>query len=1044
LLRSLASAGGYGRSSGYSRSGFVGGNSGVGRGGGQGGDYINNSDGENFLFGSNNNKPEAETGTPSHIESTLDSRSFEYRRMSTVFPSSLNQVQYNLKYCPVCPPHKDDQTNLWKLFVVSRGTNGKGGWYCHRCREKGGWMELVDLLGGDGEGKDYDHEKTSRQRGQQHGRSQYQQQSQQQSQQQNQQQNQQNQQRPAVPVLPPPPHLQSLYTSCLFNPSTPSALTYLTEVRGLRPSTLRRFGVGYAAPKTGGGVSFVNSMGEWIEEDCVTFPWFIRGEGGVRSQSGGERVAKKEEGAEEEEEEEEQGENFVLQRVKYRSIVEKANMRMTKAPTGGKGKGWSFFGFHTIDFLGGEKRDVIITEGEYDAMSVSQALNEDLSHRDHRSSSSDGISPSSDVENSHLSSNEPVKEQPWVISLPTGCSNLPQECVELLLDSDVFNNFYLYFDGDEAGRGAVSRFSSLLGLDRVKIVSLDNLPVSALEEFEEEFQGDAYWPPKDGNDALRLGEGKGGELIRQMIAHASGIKHPKITRFATDETLRWKVFDGERDPFSGGGIRTPSFEPKNKLPARQGGNENMETQKPGSLDEMTKGFRPGELVVVSGGTGGGKTTFMSQASVDIARYIHENDISKGGDWNSRKGGVLWGSFEVKNERLVRKMIGQNWSIDKDAGIEYDISVDFCEENEEGYDKILYPSAGGGLDRKSRMVNEAKFRVAADRFSELPIHFLTFHGGTILSEILDSMEHAVKVEGVTHIVLDNLQFMQADVGGGRSSRSGETEGAHKWRSRLNSGFDKFALQDASVSALRAFATENNVCVIIVAHPRKESSVGTAEQPPLTINSLYGGAKLSQEADLVVLLQADPGGERGVKWIEVVKNRWDGMVGCVGVKFDEFGTRFRAVEDGREYDPYPNRRKIGGQQQQQQQQQHQQQSQQPQSKTQGIGTYQPRGEQQLRHLEREQLKQQEQRQQQTPTFGVPRPVTTWGDDTDELEEARANVDTPSDNNDSTHNVLGSMRYPQQPSMSSKRNMVTNAKNRPLSKNYVYFNSKGNVVG
>ena len=47
------------------------------------------------------------------------------------------------------------------------------------------------------------------------------------------------------------------------------------------------------------------------------------------------------------------------------------------------------------------------------------------------------------------------------------------------------------------------------------------------------------------------------------------------------------------------------------------------------------------------------------------------------------------------------------------------------------------------------------------------------------------------------------------------------------------------------------------------------------------------------------------------MEVCKNRWDGTVGAVALKFDAFGTRFRATGDGREYEPYPNRRKnLGG--------------------------------------------------------------------------------------------------------------------------------------
>lgn len=47
------------------------------------------------------------------------------------------------------------------------------------------------------------------------------------------------------------------------------------------------------------------------------------------------------------------------------------------------------------------------------------------------------------------------------------------------------------------------------------------------------------------------------------------------------------------------------------------------------FNQKVKGLRPGELTVVSGPTGSGKTTFLSQIFLDVC----QRDI-----------GVLWGSF----------------------------------------------------------------------------------------------------------------------------------------------------------------------------------------------------------------------------------------------------------------------------------------------------------------------------------------------------------------------------------------------------------------
>ena len=47
------------------------------------------------------------------------------------------------------------------------------------------------------------------------------------------------------------------------------------------------------------------------------------------------------------------------------------------------------------------------------------------------------------------------------------------------------------------------------------------------------------------------------------------------------------------------------------------------------FNQKAKGIRPGELTVVSGPTGSGKTTFLSQLFLDIC----QRDIA-----------ILWGSF----------------------------------------------------------------------------------------------------------------------------------------------------------------------------------------------------------------------------------------------------------------------------------------------------------------------------------------------------------------------------------------------------------------
>ena len=57
-----------------------------------------------------------------------------------------------------------------------------------------------------------------------------------------------------------------------------------------------------------------------------------------------------------------------------------------------------------------------------------------------------------------------------------------------------------------------------------------------------------------------------------------------------------------------------------------------------------------------------------------------------------------------------------------------------------------------------------------------------------------------------------------------------------------------VQDVALDKFRKFATDKNVHITLVIHPRKED-----EGHKLTTSSIFGSAKATQEADLVVILQ-----------------------------------------------------------------------------------------------------------------------------------------------------------------------------------------------
>ncbi|CAH0722790.1 unnamed protein product, partial [Brenthis ino] len=228
-----------------------------------------------------------------------------------------------------------------------------------------------------------------------------------------------------------------------------------------------------------------------------------------------------------------------------------------------------------------------------------------------------------------------------------------------------------------------------------------------------------------------------------------------------------------------------------------------------ALTRLLGGHRRGELTVLTGPTGCGKTTLCAEMSLDLAQQ-----------------GVttLWGSFEIRNSRLARTMLQQ--------------------------------FAGVPLEQ-----NLQEFPKFADEFQKLPIYYLAFHGQQPIKVVMEAVEHARYMHDISHVVVDNVQFM---LGLGE-----EREG------------DRYLRQDAVIAAFRTFATARHCHVTLVMHPRKER-----DSEDLSTSSIFGSAKASQEADNVLIIQDKRlTAVRGKKYLQVAKNRYSGDLGIVPLDFDK---------------------------------------------------------------------------------------------------------------------------------------------------------------
>ncbi|XP_012943645.2 twinkle protein, mitochondrial [Aplysia californica] len=353
------------------------------------------------------------------------------------------------------------------------------------------------------------------------------------------------------------------------------------------------------------------------------------------------------------------------------------------------------------------------------------------------------------------------------IALPRGYSSLPQEVLPSL---ERFRTIVLWFGDDVRAWEMAKLFSKKLNSRRCHIIrpSLDEPgPFTALTQ---------------------------GLKLSSVLNKSRPVTHESIVSFSQ---LRQEVLSQLLHSDQVAGVKWKRY------PA---------------LNKYLKGHRRGELTVFTGPTGSGKTTFISDYSLDLCM---------------QGVNTLWGSFEINNVRLGKMMLTQ-----------------FAMRN---------------LSKRLDLFDQY-----ADQFQLLPMYFMTFHGQESIKKVIDAMSHAVYVHDIAHVVVDNLQFMMG-------------AGGSEWT-------DRFMRQDSIVAAFRKFATNMNCHVTLVIHPRKEK-----ESEDLTTASVFGSAKATQEADNVLILQDKRlTSVRGRKYLQITKNRFDGELGLMLLKFDKESLSFASKE------------------------------------------------------------------------------------------------------------------------------------------------------
>ncbi|EUD65772.1 DNA polymerase I [Plasmodium inui San Antonio 1] len=715
-------------------------------------------------------------------------------------------VKITLKYCPFCPPHKYKYDNMYKHEIFKNTGNS----YCHRCGYKGSFydfkLKMGDLVTSNFENtvvsNTYEEEKITFN------------------------------------------DVKVYSMNLLYSKEAETARKYLIEERKIKLETLKKYYVGFSIME----FQSLENSGTFEKHECLIFP-FIRKANDMNSMGlNGNKNNTNEK------------DSYQIVRIKVRSLRDKGYMRLYPKNVKDEMKLF-FFGDHLV----GNSEEIVLTEGEIDAMTVSQETNY------------------------------------AAISLPNGSKSLP---IYLLPYLERFKKIHLWLDFDKAGKSSVFNFVNKIGLGRTNVITDANVHYLDEQLFERKrknllTKGGLLLPLTVADNPIGVAEQKKGDIKEdtpsdEKNGHTEGTEDGKGPNTSVDPMSGTNKSDlkiaektknegdSRKNPIYGdtgntqeeaqkrareeGKVRTFHFVQNNimyipnnivvkdandclkhnidvrffiensekvkhsqilnfndlrqnileelKYPDRING---IKSKTIPSLNKFLYGLRMGELSIWTGPTGVGKTTLLSQLSLD---YCIQG-VS-----------TLWGSFEINNIKLGKVMLNQ-----------------FCGKN---------------LEK-----NIDLFDLYADKFELLPLKFLKFHGSTNIDQVLDAMDYAVYAYDVKHIIIDNLQFML----------------------NINKFSDIYELQNIAIDKFRSFSTNKNVHITLVVHPRKE------DNNLLSIASVFGSVKSTQEADNVFIIQRHVSKtNETVFFIDIKKNRFKGSLGRIPYLYNKENMTIKEMSIG----------------------------------------------------------------------------------------------------------------------------------------------------
>lgn len=372
-----------------------------------------------------------------------------------------------------------------------------------------------------------------------------------------------------------------------------------------------------------------------------------------------------------------------------------------------------------------------------------------------------------------------------VVSVPYGAGNYSPSMDKVISQ---FSDITLLFDNDPPGQEGARNFAEKAGLGKCQNVIL---------------------PFKDARDCLLQGLTYN-DILKEMNA-AEYFKHEEIIK-AGDLRESYLNYISSEDRLIGRNIRIPEF------------------------NRLVGGIRPGEMTIITGQTGRGKTT----TALNFVRWAEEVGL---------KCMVL--SFELSNEPILNKLI----------------------EIYTGKQTRVYDAT----ERKYRLDKEW-IGHETDRMNDRDIYFLhkskhVKDGYYDVERMGHVIEYAVKFYGVNFFVVDHLHYFL---------KTSDVKNAT-------------AKIDESVRQIKQWTNKHDIHIVLIVHPHMTQDDKKGNSQKLGLNCVKGASSIAQESDNFWIISRKDGDGEGdnISRLDVLKNRSMGRLGHIDFKVLDNLNTFQAM-------------------------------------------------------------------------------------------------------------------------------------------------------